>query len=386
MGQVCTPCRSQPITIEDTDAVTKNTEGVPANAVYPMWLLRVRDVVNGKFIDESGIPKSHEQMVEEGGLLTMWSPDKFCIFVSHRWLSKEHPDPEGAQMQVLREVLSNIIDGSVDVAADIFAELVWQKPAAMEEDERRKIESGYIWIDWSSIPQIAGRMESGSKTDMLRAVESIPSYVAASQVFMALVPPLMHKISNESCNYDTWITRGWCRVEFCCRGILPNAGHIMVAKSARHVEYMTSMQWIYSAPLDGQFAVPADAERMVKPLLVSAFDTRIASHKERMDAGDEAANHSVYYRWAVASKMRYTKSTTATSMWEFTYKLESLLDVGEAGWSPLMCAAVEGNDEMVAKILAAGASVNDQVKQSFPDLAILKGTIALHFAAEGSSP
>eukprot|EP00747_Dinoflagellata_sp_TGD_P012471 gnl/TRDRNA2_/TRDRNA2_121697_c1_seq1.p1 gnl/TRDRNA2_/TRDRNA2_121697_c1~~gnl/TRDRNA2_/TRDRNA2_121697_c1_seq1.p1 ORF type:complete len:300 (+),score=47.16 gnl/TRDRNA2_/TRDRNA2_121697_c1_seq1:2-901(+) len=84
--------------------------------------------------------------------------------------------------------------------------------------------------------------------------------------------------------------------------------------------------------------------------------------------------------------MRYTKSTIAAAKWLSAYRFQSLADSGEEGWSPLMCAVVEINAEMVGKILAAGAPVNAKVTQAFPDMGIMKGQTALHVAATVSSP
>ena len=43
----------------------------------------------------NGHPQAHSFLKED--LLHEWKPGMFVIFVSHQWLSKMHPDPDGHQ-------------------------------------------------------------------------------------------------------------------------------------------------------------------------------------------------------------------------------------------------------------------------------------------------
>lgn len=381
-------------------------EGIPPGASYAMVLLRVRDVLSGACLNDDGVPLSNEALLaKDRSLLTTWSPEKHIIFLSHRWLSQPHPDPKGEQIGVLRKALARIIDGTQHVQQDMAMEARDQHFVSLSDEEREQVKEGYVWLDWSSIPQIADRKAcTGEKPDMLRAVESIPAYVAASKMFLALTPPLAHHDGGdtEPCNYDNWCSRGWCRVEFCCRGILPNAGPITKVNAASQVEFTGSVNWIYSPPLEGAFAVPEDAETMVKPILIAAFDTRIQSHLKKIDggvtgaaavtqeedpgvaaAGSDVEDELVYYRWAVATKMRFCKSTIPKADWLRTYRFASFSDPGEAGWGPLQCAVVEGNLELVEAILSAvgAAGVDAPISKSFPEIALLEGMTAVHLAA-----
>jgi len=361
--------------------------GMPRGAIYPMWLLRIRDVVSGKVFGSNGALYSHEMLMQKDGLLKMWSPDKYCIFVSHQWLSAVDPDPQGEQIEVLRKVLEKMINGSLDVTTDIISQIIYQESGTLGPDERCKIENGYIWIDWAGIPQIKDRRASlsGVVPNMVKAVESIPAYVQATNMFLALTPPLVSKTTGNLCSYNSWLARGWCRVEFCCHGLRPNAGLIIVATSIGQVQYMTSQSWVYNMPLHGQFAVPSDAESMVKPIMMTAFDDRISHHADLLEPSNENTDHLLYYRWATATKQRFTKSKIGKSDWLPTYRYKALSDVGEDGWGPLMCAVVENNAELVEAILTAGASVNAKMTRSFPDIAVKEGMAALHFAAAMSS-
>ena len=171
---------------------------------YPLWAVKVSD-----FMRMSGKPEAHSILLARG-LLYKWFPGMFLIFVSHQWLSKEHPDPEGKQMEVLQKAIRGVIGGSLQVHEDIACRTA---DNSLSASTRQQIAEGYIFLDWFAIPQItvreAGVNEETTKTDAALAVQSIPAYVELSNMFIALVPELTHKDSRLLANYSTWLSRGW---------------------------------------------------------------------------------------------------------------------------------------------------------------------------------
>lgn len=77
-----------------------------------MWVLKVSDFLQM----ELPLPK-HEELQAQG-LLYPRGVLSYCIFVSHQWLSLEHPDPEGEQLLVLQKCLQNICNGTISVQND----------------------------------------------------------------------------------------------------------------------------------------------------------------------------------------------------------------------------------------------------------------------------
>ena len=79
----------------------------------------------------------------------------------------------------------------------------------------RRLAEGYLFLDWFAIPQITARLpgvhEEATKTAAARAVQSIPAYVEAADLFVALVPETLHRDRQVYCNYTAWLQRGWCR-------------------------------------------------------------------------------------------------------------------------------------------------------------------------------
>ena len=155
----------------------------------------------------SGPPEPHG-VLQERGLLHQWYPGMFLIFVSHQWLSINHPDPEGQQVRVLQEALRSIISGALHVHEDL---ITWTDERELSAKMRWHIAEGFLFFDWFAIPQITARKdgvnEEATKSDAALAVQSIPAYVELSNIFLALVPELEHKDTAKAVNYATWLSR-----------------------------------------------------------------------------------------------------------------------------------------------------------------------------------
>ena len=96
---------------------------------------------------------------------------------------------------------------------------------------RRDIACGFLFFDWFAIPQITARVEGvneeATRSDAALAVRSIPAYVEASNLFIALVPELVHMETGLPCNYASYLSRGWCRAELWCH-LLSNKSNTSV--------------------------------------------------------------------------------------------------------------------------------------------------------------
>ena len=130
------------------------------------------------------------------------------IFVSHQWLSTEHPDPKGQKVKIFQETLLGMIDESLPVAEDVVSR---SDDKSLSSEMRRHIKDGFIFFDWFSIPQQSLKDLGCPNNGAALAVRSIPAYVELSSLFIALVPELRYKESPEllNCNYATWLSRGW---------------------------------------------------------------------------------------------------------------------------------------------------------------------------------
>lgn len=223
-------CRSRP-TLQDIEPF------------IAMWVMKVQDFLS----IELPLPK-HEELLEMG-LLHERQVNFYCIFISHQWLDFSHPDPEGRQQRVLQECLGKICHEKLTVTNDASSQF-YGEVKTLSSSQRAKIRNGYLWLDWISIPQIETygsapdddeiaieKRERSSRTfaytykspshpqrisDQEEFILSIPSFVQACQVFVALCPPLQHLDDGQICNYCTWLGRGWCRAELWCKMLLGN--------------------------------------------------------------------------------------------------------------------------------------------------------------------
>ena len=182
------------------DEVT-STQSTVHQCQFPLWAVKVSD-----FLQMRGPPESHN-VLQEKGLLHQWYPGMFVVFISHQWLSAAHPDPQGQQVEVLRDALQGLVDGSLHVHEAIIVQL---EETSLSASTRRHIAEGFIFFDYFAIPQITARSQNINDEERTKlAVRSIPAYVELSSIFIALVPELTHKDSDQLVYYTTWLSRGW---------------------------------------------------------------------------------------------------------------------------------------------------------------------------------
>merc|ERR1712196_692050 len=88
-----------------------------------------------------------------------------------------------------------------------------QESSGLPEDER--------WLSGAPIgtsvyhqsnPRLSQELQD--VTDQMKdAIESIPSYIHRSSLFLILVPVCVHKERKVTTCFNTWRRRGWCRLE-----------------------------------------------------------------------------------------------------------------------------------------------------------------------------
>lgn len=167
------------------------------------------------------------------GLVKRMMPGSVITFISHQWLARAHPDPEGIQLRSLQRFIRA---GTRDQIKEFFSERDWAAFKGAVSCKRLPIKRGhselvkafsrsgleapddvlfmeltqnFFWLDYISVPQDEPPGEDGQ----LRAIRSIPYYIEQSRFFMVLCPSAMHAETGELCDYESWLRRGWCRLE-----------------------------------------------------------------------------------------------------------------------------------------------------------------------------
>jgi len=131
------------------------------------------DEISGKLIDHSRIPG----FILAGPLSVWGGKDIFsttpCVFLSHRWLSPEHPDPDGAHLQTVIQRLERV-------------------NAATDGAEREV----YLWIDYCCLPQRrGGRPLTDEDQERLRAgLVHLPEIVKSCDLMILESPDYVKRV------------------------------------------------------------------------------------------------------------------------------------------------------------------------------------------------
>jgi hypothetical protein len=76
-----------------------------------------------------------------------------------------------------------------------------------------------VWLDYASIPQPSLETDATKRAEvqsnMLKAVHSIPAYVARSSFMLVICPQVVHRDQQTTLGLGTWLDRAWCNLEVC---------------------------------------------------------------------------------------------------------------------------------------------------------------------------
>ena len=185
-----------------------------------------------------------------------------AIFVSHQWLSSEHPDPHCEQLEVLQKALRNVLSGACLVSLPPAIELLLGrlKCPTPADFHCQKL---HIWYDYFCCPQ--GNSASATK-NRHAAIASIPEYVSRCYFFLILCPAVPHA-EGHTLSWSTWNDRGWCRLERMVRELARDDGYVIVVKSPDHINLAWNMHGIGKPPGLGTFTFENDKGKVGQVLL-----------------------------------------------------------------------------------------------------------------------
>lgn len=136
-------------------------------------------------------------------------PEKGSVvhFISHQWLSFNHPDPHGVHLRRAQDVFGEMSEGR---AQEFFASSDWEMVAASTGSDRefsKQVSEGFVWLDFCCMPQVH---QEG--TDV-HAILSMRHFLQRATYFWILCPTAAHEDLGTQCNFTTYRHRGWCRFE-----------------------------------------------------------------------------------------------------------------------------------------------------------------------------
>jgi hypothetical protein len=124
--------------------------------------------------------------------------------VSHPWLSKAHPDPEGKKLGLLVDQLNTL--GAEDDDA-IFLDFISLPQHDSQDGELRRLSREGNWPNPGRHPSVRTPVEEEYFNKALGSIESIFS--------VANIPVIVLPMENEVDAGREYISRGWCFFEFC---------------------------------------------------------------------------------------------------------------------------------------------------------------------------
>ncbi|CAK9028281.1 Solute carrier family 35 member B1 [Durusdinium trenchii] len=163
---------------------------------FPMYSLKAETFLGLRIV------LKHEDAHAAGYLVEFFKDQGSAIFISHQWLSRSHPDPQGTQLQDMQNSLRNILNdaGHMQISPHPATQMYFcSQPTNYASRFRGK--TLLIWYDYLCIPQ-------ENHQQRCQAIRSIPAYVARCDFFVALCPPCQHLETQEALNQYTWGARG----------------------------------------------------------------------------------------------------------------------------------------------------------------------------------
>jgi len=176
-----------------------------------------------------------------------------------RWLGWKEPDPKNVHYPVILESI---------------AELQMRLSSSAAE-------SIYLWVDYFSIPQLTAATQR-------QAISSISTYAAVARYFIVVAPETQHADSEASIGQDSYLSRGWCRLEQWAAMAASGAGmaHILLYNSDnRSLTSISSRpEWVTKSiqVFQGVFTRPSDRADLVD-IVLGVYAFSIAAGRTHAD-------------------------------------------------------------------------------------------------------
>ncbi|CAE7600309.1 ANK2 [Symbiodinium sp. CCMP2592] len=336
--------------------------------------------------------KPHEKLKELGKLVDFSDDLGKAAFVSHQWLTQQHPDPDFTQMRILQDAVRRILTSSGSISLDPVTEAVVQtaKPFPMKDFQSQVL---FFWYDYFSCPQLQYPMpvahdHEADIAQQSSAINSIPAYVARCEIFLALCPVLPSDSEGKVITAGTWSRRGWCRLERAARELSANSTWILIQSDASIEVVGTALSFPRGTVGEGDFGVVADRQKLA-PVMRKILVQKL-THCLRVGDMPGFRRHfnlqTVHLRGLeiepVVGFLPSCEDHAGDAVAEFLLQngLKRVGEVDRAGWQPLHYAALAGNVEVLRGLLEKLADVNQRTLKDEPMLGFRRWMSALDLA------
>jgi len=374
------------------------------SSAYPCYALPIRSLL------EMDSWRPHQDLLADGLLVNVdEKPDANVIFMSHQWTSFKHPDPKNEQLVALKTLLGNLLGGGMSVRTNPPLEMGYHYHRVTGPEEwRALLEDGYIWLDYISIPQplaakkneaeemgvedvdevcahaglitgaaahagmIAADHRHSTETDTVvaklveqlrAAVDSIPQYVERCIMMWVLVPPVAHAdVSGAVCDFHSWRSRGWCRLEYAASNLARHDMPVLVVSDPnKPPEYFSPCDAMKVPAARGNFTVDEDRSKVLD-VLQKMVDNKVAFYEEQDDytLARFLRCFSPMITGGMGEKRPLAEGESAVGRLKLLLKWRD--EATEAkwqaatGWNLLTCAALLDDTAAVRELLATPAA------------------------------
>jgi ankyrin repeat protein len=383
---------------------------------HPMRCVRVHDLL----CMEELLPYFE---VEARGMHVEPEATDVVHLVSHQWLGNFEPDPERTHLHCLQAVFNRILGGQ---AEELFDEDDWlpfvqgtsvgscaevaeleseacQSVVHTADNVSKDIRHGIFWMDYLSIPQLdhartatvdnpsdsatatrGNFLKRSASTDEVcaeqaKAINSIPAYVERCNYFWICAPRTRHVDTGVICDFNSWRSRGWCRLEEWTNALASRRKMPILITEAPKLVTVGAVDFILSqlgrpekAACSGQFSccrlehrigtrvIPCDKE-VVGDVLQRLCDGKL----QKLRSSGQMMMYGLLLclrRTVLAAYHTEELPQAVETIDEFLARIGygDLEDVNEIGDTPLHWAAFLGNADLVVRLLHARPELLEQ--------------------------
>ncbi|CAE7360324.1 ASB3 [Symbiodinium natans] len=301
-------------------------------------------------------------------------------FVSHQWVAQDHPDPDFKQMQVLKDAMKHVLTSQGVVPLDFVTEtcIPTAKSIPFQEFQSKPL---FLWYDYFSVPQLEkleGYISAGEGgNNQVKAINSIPAYIAKCRYFFALCPTLDCHAEGRVLNGTTWSRRGWCRLERASRELSQHDTWVLIQGSTTLRVVGTALSFVTGPVGEGEFSVEGDRAKLAavmmtivkRKLLLSLQAGDLSSYRRHLNL--QSVHLRGFNMEGVVDIVPDKPGSGADDVVaHFLHRmgLRSVDHKDAAGWRPLHYAALSGNLQLIEALLKQRADPNRRTSKDEPKL------------------
>ena len=278
------------------------------------------------------------------------------------------------------------------------------------------VADGYVWMDYISIPQVISCSSKPAMDDVSKlqqhAISSIPTYVARANNFWVCAPSGVRHEDGGECDYSSWETRGWCRMEETCLALARHGDSraLMVTQpldQPPRVQVHDSMDRFtvhsqeHSAVLTGSFTccqrnhvvvatdgtelcIPCDKQAL-EPLLISMYETKLTELRTQFSTetmvepfwdvlGPSMAKSSAFFKHMLLRMNRMHLLAKSVRRPDEEWQPTATVGMPPCYWKPLEALTV---DDLEDYLYTWGTSDLEIQREELAAMAVREGHLTL---------